>query len=109
MATKKTEKTEKISLPIPLDVWFKDAKKIDDLRSILESEAFQTAVATLKEVAGPTNSAIGGDSFAVSQRFAWYAGYRDAFNDLHQLTNYRSNNQPAKTQEEWTHIQTPQQ
>lgn len=109
MVTKKAEKTKKISLPIPLDVWFKDAKKIDELQTILGSEAFQTAVATLKEIAGPTNGGIAGDSFAVSQRYAWYAGYRDAFNDLHKLTKYRSNNQPAKTQEEWTHIQTPQQ
>lgn len=107
MATKKAEKTKTISLPIPLDLWFKDAKKIDELRTILESEAIQTAIATLKEIAGPTNGGIAGDSFSVSQRYAWYAGYRDAFNDLHKLTKYRTNNKPA-VQEEWNHIQTPQ-
>ena len=107
MATKKAEKTKTISLTISLDLWFKDAKKIDELRTILGSETFQTAIATLKETAGPTNGGIAGDSFSVSQRYAWYAGYRDAFNDLHKLTKYRTNNKPA-VQEEWNHIQTPQ-
>ena len=107
MATKKAEKTKTISLPIPLDLWFKDAKKIDELRTILGSETFQTAIATLKEIAGPTNGGIAGDSFSVSHRYAWYAVYRDAFNDLHKLTKYRTNNKPA-VQEEWNHIQTPQ-
>jgi hypothetical protein len=58
VATKKAEKTKTISLPIPLDLWFKDAKKIDELRTILESETIQTAIATLKEIAGPTNGGI---------------------------------------------------
>lgn len=107
MATKKAEKIKTISLPIPLDLWFRDAKKIDELRTILESETIQTAVATLKEIAGPTEGGIGGDSFAVSQRYAWYAGYRDAFNDLHKLTKYKTNTKPS-AQEEWNHIQTPQ-
>lgn len=96
-----------VALPIPIDRWFKDVKKIEELRTILDSEAFQTAVAILKDTAGPTYSSITGDAGTNSHRNAWYAGYRDAFSDLHKLTKMQGN-KPNVTPEEWTHIQTPQ-
>jgi len=101
---------KKVALPIPLDRWFNDVQKIEELRNVLESEAFQTAAATLKESAGPTFAGVSTDSGVNSNRHAWYAGYRDAFSDLHKLTKVRTtnttNNQIA---EEWMHIQKPQQ
>ncbi len=100
---------KKIPLPIPLDRWFKDVKKVEELRNILESETFQEASATLKESAGPSYGSIATDQGTNSTRHAWYAGYRDAFSDLHKLTKVQGNNQPNVTPEEWNHIQTPQQ
>ena len=94
-------------LPIPLDRWFKDAKRIEELRKIMENEAFQTAVATLKEIAGPTLSGISPNNDENGHRYAWYAGYRDAFNDLHKLTRMKQN-KPSVEPEEWKHIQIPQ-
>ncbi len=98
---------KEIALPIPLDRWFKDVKKIEELRKVLDNPAVQTAMATLKEVAGPTNSTVSSDAAANSHRFAWYAGYRDAFEDLHKLTKFKGDKQPHQP-EEWKHIATPQ-
>ena len=42
-------------------------------------------------------------------RHAWYAGYRDAFSDLHKLTKLQNTNNTQPTAEEWMHIQKPQQ
>jgi|TARA_Y100000401_G_scaffold114666_1_gene117058 hypothetical protein len=106
VANKKVTSKKIISLPIPLDLWFKDAQKVDELRKVLESEALQTAIAVLKEIAGPSNGGIGDDAVSTSQRYAWYAGYRDAFNDLHKLTRYRTETK-IEAHEEWKHIQTP--
>lgn len=99
---------KEITTPIPLDRWFKDVKKVDELRRVLESEAFQTAAATLKEVAGPTYGTIGTDVAGNSNRLSWYAGYRDAFEDLHKLTQFKGNKTTPYQAEEWTHIQTQQ-
>ena len=99
---------KQVPLPIPLDRWFTDVKKIEELRKVLDSEAFQTAVAILKDIAGPSNSTISTDINENSNRHAWYAGYRDAFQDLHKLTKLRDNKQTANQPEEWTHIATPQ-
>lgn len=97
-----------VALPIPINRWFKDVKRIEELRTVLDSEAFQTAVAILKDTAGPTFGSVVGDEKVNSNRHAWYAGYRDAFSDLHKLTKIQGN-KPNVTPEEWTHIQTPQQ
>ena len=43
-----------ITLPVPLDTWFADAKRIEELREILGNTTLQEAIATLKEVAGPS-------------------------------------------------------
>jgi hypothetical protein len=100
---------EQTPIPIPLGRWFNDAKKIEELREIMASETFQTALATLKEVAGPSYSSIAEGSETNSQRFAWYAGYRDAFADLHKLTKLDTTNQQQPViAEEWTHITNPQ-
>ena len=95
----------KTPLPIPLNRWFKDVKKVEELRNILESETFQTAAATLKESAGPTFGSVTADSATNSTRHAWYAGYRD----LHKLTKLKDTNNSKPRLEEWMHIQTPQQ
>ncbi len=99
----------KTPLPIPLNRWFKDVKKVEELRNILESETFQTAAATLKESAGQTFGSVTADSATNSTRHAWYAGYRDAFSDLHKLTKLKDTNNSKPRLEEWMHIQTPQQ
>tara|TARA_R100001443_G_scaffold54255_4_gene65723 strand:+ start:2568 stop:2870 length:303 start_codon:yes stop_codon:yes gene_type:complete len=98
---------EEVPLPIPLDRWFKDVKRIEELREVLDNPSFQTAVAILKEITGPTLSGISPNNDENGQRFAWYAGYRDAFNDLFKLTRMKQD-KPVIEPEEWTHIQTPQ-
>ena len=98
---------EEVPLPIPLDRWFKDVKRIEELRKVLDNEAFQTAVAILKEITGPTLSGISSNNDENGQRYAWYAGYRDAFNDLFKLTKMKQD-KPVIEPEEWTHILTPQ-
>jgi len=100
---------KKISLPVPLDRWFRDVKKIEELRKILESQTFQEAAATLKESAGPTFGTVTSEHGVNSTRHAWYAGYRDAFNDLHKLTKLKDTTNANQKLEEWMHIQTPQQ
>ena len=107
MASKKAASKKIVSLPIPLERWFNDVKRIEELRNVMDAEALQTAIAVLKEVAGPSNSSITPDAISNSHNYAWYAGYRDAFNDLHRLTKPKKET-PNNHQEEWTHIQTPQ-
>jgi hypothetical protein len=94
---------KKIALPVPLDRWFKDIKSVEELREILESDSFQTAVAILKEISGPTHATLA-DSDNNSLRLAWYAGYRDAFSDLSKLTKFPSTPTTSTTNTEWTHI-----
>ena len=98
---------KEIPLPIPLDRWFTDVKRIEELRKVLDSEALQTAFAVLKEVAGPTHGSVSPDPATNSNRLSWYAGYRDAFNDLHKLT--KTKGKAPEQPEAWSHIQTPQQ
>jgi hypothetical protein len=98
---------KKITVPIPLEWWFKDVQKVEELRTVLETEAFQTAVAILKDIAGPSYGSIRDDHDANSNRYAWLAGYCDAFTDLRKLTKIKGET-PNLQPEEWTHIQTPQ-
>lgn len=97
MATKRTP------LPVSLDRWYSDIKAVEELRSMLESETLQTAVATLKEISGPTHSTISTPDDN-NLRFAWCAGYRDAFSDLIKLTKFPTTNKTQITDTEWTHI-----
>ena len=91
--------------PIKIERWFQDVKSVEELRETLKNESFQQAIAILKEVAGPSFASLQSGE-ADAQRLAWYAGYRDAFNDLEKLTklpdNTRSN---TTTLNEWTHIE----
>ena len=98
----------KTTVPIPLSRWFKDVKKIEELRTLLDVEVMQEAMATLKEVAGPSYNTLNETSTVNSHRHAWYAGYRDAFNDLHKLTHAKQTS-GQQHQEEWNHIQPPPQ
>jgi hypothetical protein len=93
---------KKIALPIPLDRWFNDIKAVEELRAVLESESFQTAVAILKEISGPSHAMLS-NADDNNLRLAWYAGYRDAFTDLAKLTKFPSTTTPT-TNTEWTHI-----
>jgi len=79
-------------------------QKVEELRNILNTESLQTAVAILKEIAGPTFAALQNPE-TNSQRLAWYAGYRDAFNDLEKLTKSPEHNKGnLSSLDEWTHI-----
>ena len=91
------------AVPVKLELWFKDLKSVTRLREIVDDPVFQTAVATLKEAAGPTVTSIGSDPNENSQRFSWYAGYRDSFNDLEKLT-HRPSTTKTNQPDEWTHL-----
>ena len=94
---------KKAVVPIKLEHWFNDLKSVTRLKEILDDPTLQQAVAILKEASGPTVTSLDADPQANSHKLAWYAGYRDAFNDLEKLTNRPSNtktNQP----DEWTHL-----
>ena len=71
--------------PIPIHHWFQDIKSVEKLRETLNNDSFKQATAILKEVAGPSFGSLR-TSEADAQRLVWYAGYRDAFNDLEKLT-----------------------
>ena len=95
---------KKISVPIPLNRWFNDIKAVEELRSILDSESFQTAVAILKDAAAPSYATLADDK-TNNLRLSWYAGYGDFVKDLQKLTKLPTTQQQAI--EEWTHIQNP--
>ncbi len=96
-------KKKKIIVPVKLEWWFNDLKSVTRLREILEDPVLEQAIAILKEAAGPTVTSINSDPQANSHKLAWYAGYRDAFNDLEKLTRRPSSSQPHQI-DEWTHI-----
>jgi hypothetical protein len=95
---------KKPTVPIKLEYWFNDLKAIDQLRKIVDDPTLQQAIAILKEAAGPSVSSIGVDPQENSHKLSWYAGYRDAFNDLEKLTKQPNSSHPP-TIDEWTHIQ----
>ena len=97
-------RANKITVPVPLSRWFNDIKAVEDLRSVLDSEAFQTAVAILKDAAAPTYSTLANGELN-NLRLAWYAGYGDFVKDLQKLTKLPTTQQQSL--EEWTHIQNP--
>ena len=97
---------KKPTVPIKLEWWFNDIKAVSKLQEIVGEPALQQAIAILKEAAGPTVSSIGTDPQENSHKLSWYAGYRDAFNDLEKLTK-QPNSGPQPTIDEWNHIQNP--
>ena len=91
--------------PVSLARWFEDLSSVEDLRTILSNPHFKQAVAILKEVAGPSFGSLQ-QTEQNSQRLAWYAGYRDAFNDLEKLTKLPEDKKSnSTTLNEWTHIE----
>ena len=94
-----------ITPPVPVDRWYKDLAAVKELHDILESAVFQKALATLKEIAGPSFNTLQ-DEGHNSTRHAWYAGYRDAFNDLHKLTKIHNSKSSTHHSDEWTHIES---
>tara|TARA_A100001037_G_C15107315_1_gene617105 strand:- start:190 stop:486 length:297 start_codon:yes stop_codon:yes gene_type:complete len=95
---------KEITAPIPLDRWYQDLVTVKRLDDILESDAFKKAAATLKEIAGPSFNTLQ-DEAGNAQRHAWYAGYRDALNDLYKLANPPADKQNNIIPDEWTHIE----
>ena len=94
---------KKTTVPVKLEHWFNDLKSVTRLREIIDDPSLQQAIAILKEASGPTVTSLDTDPQANSHKLAWYAGYRDAFNDLEKLTRRPSTtktNQP----DEWTHL-----
>lgn len=92
------------SLPIPVEHWFKDVKKVQTLRAFVEDKDIQTAFATLKNSAAPSHGSLSGDPQSNSTRLAYYAGYCDFCSDLHKLTVLKGDT-PSNQPEEWNHIQ----
>ena len=91
--------------PIAVSIWFKDLAAVQELRETLQKSSFQQAVAILKEIAGPTFNTLQ-QTDQDSQRLAWYAGYRDAFNDLEKLTKLPEDKRTnTTTLNEWNHIE----
>jgi hypothetical protein len=91
--------------PVPVNRWFQDQAAVQELRDLLNNKSFQQAVAILKEIAGPSFGNLQ-DVDRNSLRLAWYAGYRDAFNDLEKLTKYPEDKRNSSTTlDEWTHIE----
>jgi len=95
---------KEITPPIPIDRWYRDLVTVKMLDEILESEAFKKAAATLKEIAGPSFNTLQ-DEAGNAQRHAWYAGYRDALNDLYKLAKPPADKPNNITTDEWTHIE----
>ena len=94
---------KKPTVPIKLEYWFNDLKSVTRLRELLDDPALQQAIAILKEASGPTVTSLNDDPNANSQKLAWYAGYRDAFNDLEKLAHQPSTTKNNQT-DEWTHL-----
>ena len=91
--------------PIAVANWFQDLASVQELRETLKKPSFQQAVAILKEIAGPTFNTLQ-QTDQDAQRLAWYAGYRDAFNDLEKLTKLPEDKKTIPTTlNEWTHIE----
>ncbi len=105
MPAKKAAKkaAKKIAVPMKLERWFNDLKSVTRLNDLIEDPVFQQAVAILKEASGPTVTSLDSDPQANSHKLAWYAGYRDAFNDLEKLTHRPSTTKPNQP-DEWTHL-----
>lgn len=99
---KSTIPAPKVALPKPIEHWFLNPVAVQRLREIMEDEHFLTAIATLKEAAGPTSSSVSTDQTANSNRLSWYAGYRDAFSDLAKLTKIPA--RTKQTNDEWMHL-----
>mgnify|MGYP006247806473 FL=1 len=105
MPAKKAAKkaAKKIAVPIKLERWFNDIKSVTHLQELIDDPVFQQAVAILKEASGPTVTSLDSDPQANSHKLAWYAGYRDAFNDLEKLT-HRPSTTKTNQPDEWTHL-----
>lgn len=93
----------KTTVPKSLEHWFLNPESVSRLREILDDDTFQLAVATLKEAAAPSVSSITEDPQVNSHRLSWFAGYRDAYNDLVKLTKMPAN-RTNNTDEEWMHL-----
>jgi hypothetical protein len=94
---------KKTTVPVKLEHWFNDLKSVTRLREIIDDPSLQQAIAILKEASGPTVTSLDTDPQANSHKLAWYAGYRDAFNDLEKLT-HRPSTTKTNQPDEWTHL-----
>lgn len=97
-----SKKIPEIKAPVAIEQWFLDLGLSAELREILDSEVFKLAAATLKEAAGPTFASLSMNPEANAMKQAWYAGYRDAFQDLQKLTKPKTGT--TNLPQEWAHI-----
>ena len=95
--------SKKQYVPISVGRFRKDVKRVTILRELVENPVHEEAEATLKEAAAPTFGSITTDGAVNGTRLAYYAGYCDAFRDLHKLTKVEQDK--PNPPEEWTHIQ----
>lgn len=93
----------KAKVPVDIEKWFTNQAAVEELHNILKLDVFQQAVATLKEASGPSYTSLSQSTDQNNLRYAWYAGYRDAFADLEKLTKFRSP-KSQNLSEEWSHI-----
>jgi hypothetical protein len=95
-------------LPTPhktLNRWFGSVALVEKLREIVATESFMVAVAVLKNATKPTfRTTMARTPEENAARFAWYAGYCDALDDLEKLAVTPAN-KPQSEPVEWTHIE----
>jgi hypothetical protein len=94
--------------PVPAALWFGDLASVQELRDMVNSRAFQKAMATLQALSNPLTSTVTDDPVRMAHRYAWLTGYHDAFRDLVRLTKLPEVEVVAEGDEEWGYINTPQ-
>ena len=97
------KRTPKPVAPVPIEQWFMDQATVTDFRALMGSDAMRLAIAVLQNAAQPSASTVVRNTpEQAATRFAWLAGYNDAFNDLRKLTHppVASGNQ----EQEWDYV-----
>jgi hypothetical protein len=94
-------KTTLVTLPLSLELWHKNPANADALRTLISSEIFKVAVATLVQANQPTGLPTAVALGSPAERMAWLAGYTDFARDLVQLTKPRGEHQELVP---WGHI-----
>ena len=89
----------------PLNRWYSSTVLVQQLKEVIETEAFKVAVAVLKNATKPTfRTTMRLTAEENASRYAWYAGYCDALDDLEKL-GASPVGKPVADTEEWAHIE----
>ena len=103
-----SKKKDEAPLPTPhktLNRWYSSTVLVQQLKEVTDTEAFKVAVAVLKNATKPTfRTTTRLSSEENASRYAWYAGYCDALDDLEKL-GASPVGKPVADTEEWTHIE----